>query len=104
MILFCFFPKCFVVQFINELKKKKKNYLNLCNLAAALNRDVLLHFGVLHVSDGVSGVPLALFQVPRPHVVHPVDLIHLQPERHRQTDRESFDGAAELLSIARGPL
>lgn len=43
--------------------------------------NVLLHFGILHVSDGVGRVPLAFFQVPRPHVVHPVDLIHLQSQR-----------------------
>lgn len=39
---------------------------------------ILLDFGILHVSDGVGRVPLSLFQVPRPHVVHPVYEIYLQ--------------------------
>lgn len=37
----------------------------------------LLNFGVMHVYDGISGVSLSLLEVTGPHVVHPVDQVHL---------------------------
>ena len=37
----------------------------------------LLHFGIMHVYDGVSGVSLSLLEMARPHVVHPVNEVHL---------------------------
>ena len=47
---------------------------------------VLLDFRVLHVSDGVGGVPLSLLQVTGPHVVHPVDHIHLKNTHGRHVN------------------
>lgn len=35
---------------------------------------VLLHFGVFHVLDQIGGLRLAVFEVARPHAVHPIDL------------------------------
>ena len=37
----------------------------------------LLHFGIMHVNDGVSGVSLPLLEMPRPHVVYPIYEVHL---------------------------
>lgn len=37
----------------------------------------LLHFGIMHVYDGVGGVSLSFLEVPWPHVVNPVYEIHL---------------------------
>lgn len=52
---------------------------------------LLLYFGVLHVIDRVSRVSLSLFQMPRPHVVHPVDQIdlHVQTWDKIQTVRKN---------------
>lgn len=43
-----------------------------------------LHFRVLHLWDYIGGFCLAMFQIRRPHGVHPVDLIHLRewPKLH----------------------
>lgn len=37
----------------------------------------LLYFGIMHVNDGVSGVSLSLLEMTGPHVVHPVNEVHL---------------------------
>lgn len=38
---------------------------------------LLLYFGIMHVYDGVGGVSLSFLEVSRPHVVNPVNQIHL---------------------------
>lgn len=38
---------------------------------------LLLYFRIVHVNDGISGISLSLLKVARPHVVHPVNEIHL---------------------------
>lgn len=38
---------------------------------------LLLHFGVLHLQDGICWFSLTFLQMPRPHVVYPVNEIHL---------------------------
>lgn len=38
---------------------------------------LLLYFGIVHVYDGVGGVSLSFLEVSRPHVVNPVNQIHL---------------------------
>lgn len=58
-----------------ETRQRHRGSQPTATLAAAGH--LLLDFGVLHVVDGVSRVSLSLFQVPRPHVVHPVDQIDL---------------------------
>lgn len=37
----------------------------------------LLYFGIMHVYDGIGGVPLPLLEMTGPHVVHPVNKVHL---------------------------
>lgn len=37
----------------------------------------LLHFGIMHVYDGVCGVSLSLLEMAGPHVVYPVNKVHL---------------------------
>lgn len=37
----------------------------------------LLYFRILHVYDGVGRIPLFLLQMTGPHVVHPVNHVHL---------------------------
>ena len=39
--------------------------------------DSLLYFWILHVYYGIGRIPLSLLQMARPHVVHPVDHVHL---------------------------
>lgn len=38
---------------------------------------LLLYFGIMHVYDGISRVSLSLLEVAGPHVVHPVNKVHL---------------------------
>lgn len=37
----------------------------------------LLYFRILHVYDGIGRIPLFLLQMTGPHVVHPVNHVHL---------------------------
>lgn len=37
----------------------------------------------MHIYDGISGVSLSLLEMPRPHVVYPVDEIHLDSEEKK---------------------
>lgn len=50
---------------------------------------ILLYFGILHVSDRVGGVPLSLFQMSGPHVVHPVYEIYLHGNRRATIRKQS---------------
>lgn len=51
-------------------------------------KDLLLYFGVLHVIDGIGRVSLSLFQMSRPHVVHPVYEIYLHTNTEDGTLRQ----------------
>lgn len=54
---------------------------------------LLLYFGIVHVYDGIGGVSLSFLEVSRPHVVNPVNQIHL----YKKTRDDSFD--SRLLII-----
>lgn len=41
----------------------------------------LLYFGIVHVYDGIGGVSLSFLEVSRPHIVNPVNKIHLDNKR-----------------------
>lgn len=62
-------------------KKKKKIWII-----------VPLHFRIFHLWDYICGFCLAVFEIRRPHVIHPVHLIHLE----RKT--ELLDNKASHLS------
>lgn len=57
-------------------------------------RDQLLYFGVLHIIDGIGWISLSLFQMTRPHVVHPIYEIYLHTKQRRtiRTKRLSVEG------------
>ena len=37
----------------------------------------LLYFGIMHVYNSIGGVSLSLLEMAGPHVVHPVNEVHL---------------------------
>lgn len=58
--------------------------LNLKHKLQYILQYSLLHFWIMHVYDGICRIPLSLLEMAGPHIVHPVNKVHLDNKKKKK--------------------